>query len=166
MSETASSEINLEKTTRGVLIVGILVVSGFIAYNLLKPNEEYVLFALLNEDMELGNYNSHLQPGNSTSLYFYLENHMQRTTEFNVRMYQGNESSYIKPSQGILNATLIGNFTHTLENNANWTSFQTVRFDQTGMQFVGFEVYKLTNNGWSYIENHTIYLRINVTASI
>jgi uncharacterized membrane protein len=157
-------ELNLEKTTRVILIVGIIIVSSFIIYDITRPNEQFVLFSVLNQDEQLGNYPTQLHIGESITFYFYIENHLQRTAEFNVRMYLGNETSIILPTTGIANASLIGNYTQTLENNNNWTTNAlSYTFDQVGVQFIGLELYEKSTNGWQYFENYTLFLRLNIT---
>jgi uncharacterized membrane protein len=159
-----SKDSNMEYTTRAILILGILIVSGFIIYDVTKPSEEYVLFSVLNQDMELGDYPSHLIVGQKINFYFYVENHLAETTEFNVKIYIGNSSSSINPKLGISNAQFLGNYSKMVVEGENWTSSQIeYQFQTTGSQFIGLELWQNQNDEWTYVENHTLMLRINVT---
>lgn len=155
---------SMELTTRAILIIGIIIVSGFIVYDITKTSEPYVLFSVLNQDKELGNYHSNLIVGQKLAYYFYLENHLGETTEFNVKIYLGNSTANINPKIGITNAQFIGNYSKTVQNGENWTSNQLeYQFQNVGSQFIGIELWQNQNGDWKYVENHTLVLRINVT---
>jgi uncharacterized membrane protein len=159
---------SLEKPTRAILLIGIIIVSSFIIYDLTRPKEKFVLFSVLNQDKQLGNYTSELKVNESIAFFFYVENHLQQGTDFSVRIYLGNEYSKIIPKTGVYNGTSIANYTTTskLENNANWTSSQIIyKFTQSGIQFIGLELWKKTDNNWQYCENYTLFLRVNVTTA-
>lgn len=61
--------INLERATRIVLIIAIIIVSGFIVYNLVRPKEEFVQFSILNDHLIMGNYPTQIQAGESVGFY-------------------------------------------------------------------------------------------------
>jgi uncharacterized membrane protein len=161
-----SKDPNFEHTTRAILILGILIVSGFIIYDVTRPSEQYVLFSVLNQDKELGNYPSRVAVGQKISFYFYVENHLSDQMEFNVKIYLGNNSSSINPKVGVINALFLGNYSKMVAEGQNWTSSQIdYQFQQVGSQFIGLELWQQQDGEWKYVENHTLVLRINVTAT-
>jgi hypothetical protein len=116
--------------------------------------------------MQMGNYTTNLHTDEIMTFYFYVENHLQYAADFNVRVYIGNDQSQIIPGEGILNANLFGNYSLSLENNMNWTSTAiSYSFPLVGLQFIGLELYQNVNNQWQYLDNYTLFLRVNVTSN-
>ena len=64
------------------LIIGIIIISGFIIYYVLTPEPGYVTFGILNENQEAENYPTQA-PFNET-IFFYLtvENNLEKVFNF------------------------------------------------------------------------------------
>lgn len=68
-----SDPTSLTHLTRVVLIASIIIVTGFIGYNLLRPEEEFVQFSLLNDELIMGNYPTSVPVGVNLSFYLQIE---------------------------------------------------------------------------------------------
>lgn len=159
-------EQNLERLTRVILISSIIIVSGFIAFNIFKPEEEFVQFSLLNDQFEMGNYQTQIQVGHNVTIYFQVQHFYRDNTEYMVKIYQGDQNSTINPSTGVHNATLIQNYTNTLKLNETWLSEPVqVQFNGVGFnQSILLELWqKNDNNNWEFLPTYILTHRLNVT---
>ena len=68
------------------LIIGIIVISGFIIYHALKPEPGFVTFGLLNENQEAENYPTEASINESISFYLTVDNYLERDFAFNVKI--------------------------------------------------------------------------------
>jgi uncharacterized membrane protein len=164
----ADREQNLEKITRVILISAIIIVSGFIMYNIFKPEEEFVQFSLLNDRLEMGNYPTQIEPGSNVTFYFQVENYYRGETEYCVKIYQGDQNSTVLPNTGIKNAMHIQNITMKLELEEKWLSEPiSILFNTIGSnQFIGLELWQKINGEWQFLPNYVLTLRLNVTNSV
>lgn len=159
--------LSLNKMTRIVLLVGIIVVSGAMVYTLTRPEEEDVLFFILNEDQVMKDFPVNASVNEPVSVHAFVENHLQRTAEFSVRIYRGNTNLTHNISIGVENnpnATYLFNQTKMLENEASWiTPMINVTFPFAGLdQQIVLELWINTDFGWRYLAEYIIYLRIRV----
>jgi uncharacterized membrane protein len=103
---------HFEKLLKICLILGIIVVSGFIVYFILTPEAGYVKFGILNENQEAGNYPTEISVNETIPFYLTVENRLDRKLTFEFKIKKGDNNT-IKSSNGS-NGTLyqtIGNFT-------------------------------------------------------
>ena len=158
--------LSLQKITRIVLLVGIIVVAGAMVYTLTRPEEEDVLFFVLNEDQVMKDFPVNTTVDQPVSLHAYVDNHLQRTTEFCVQIYRGNENLSINSSIGMennSNAKYLFNHTKTLENEDSWiTPMINVSFSSPGNQTILLELWVKTDFGWRYIPDYILIVRIEV----
>ncbi len=158
--------LSLQKITRIVLLVGIIVVAGAMAYTLTRPEEEDVLFFVLNEDQVMKDFPVNITVDHPVSLHAYVDNHLQRTAEFCVRVYRGGVNFSINSSIGVdgnSNAEYLNNQTRILENEESWTtSMINVSFSSPGNQTILLELWVKTDFGWRYIPEYILFVRIEV----
>lgn len=144
------------------LIIGILIVSGFIIYYVLNPEPGYVSFGILNEDEKAENYPTSANVNETIFFYAYVGNYLNRDFSFQVKIKKGNNQTLKSPrtpSNGTL-AYTIGNF--TLNHNDDWTSVQlNVSFSELGEeQIIIVELWQIKNNIEEYFNNAWMWLNI------
>lgn len=163
------SGLTLEKITKIVLIAGIIVISGAMIYTFTKPEEQDVLFFILNENQELKDFQTNSTVGENVSVYVLIENHLGYTEDFAVRVYRGNSNISTNISIGVsenVNAVYLYNHTYTLKNEKSMISDMiNVSFYETGLnQSIIIELWINTENGWEYIPNYILIQRLSIDA--
>ncbi len=160
------SGLTLEKMTKIVLIVGIIIISGAMIYTFTKPEEQDVLFFILNENQELKDFPTNSSVGENVSIHALIENHLGYTENFLVRVYRGNTDISINKSIGVsenVNADYLYNYTYTLENEQSLISDMiNVTFFETGLNSLIIELWINSDNGWEYYPNYILFLRISI----
>lgn len=132
-SEIDLSEIQFQKLLRFSLILGIIIVSGFITYYILFPEEGYIGFGILNEDEKAEHYPTSAKVNQSISFYLTVENELDHDFTFKIIILQGDEDAKVRPegSKGA-NKTLTTD-KETLKPGDDWTSDKlTVKFSYNG----------------------------------
>ena len=160
------SKINLDTLVKIVLILSILIVSIGIISFLNRPEEEYAIFIVLNDDKQMGNYPTNASAQENVSLHTYVENHYSDETDFMVKVYKGNNQTTITSENGTRNAEWLRNISVSpLGENENWTSqVINVSFGEVGTnQTIVFELWKKNEDGqWNYVPNQVLFVRIDV----
>ena len=145
------------------LIIGILIVSGFIIYYILTPEPGYVTFGILNEDKKAENYPTEASANETISFYVTVGNYINRDFTFQIKIKKGNNHtirSSLNPSNGTLDF-IIGNY--TLNNNRNWISVKlNVSFIEIGeTQIVIAELWQIEDDFEHYYT--MLWLQLNIT---
>ncbi len=161
------SGLTLEKITKIVLIAGIIIISGAMIYSFTKPEEQDVLFFILNENQELKDFPTNSTVGENVSIYALIENHLGYTENFSVRVYRGNADISINDSIGVsenINAAYLYNYTYTLENEQSMISDMiNVSFYETGInQSIIIELWINEDNAWGYYPGYILFLRLSI----
>ena len=145
------------------LIIGIIVVSGFILFYALTPEPGYITFGILNENQEAENYPTEATINESISFYLTVGNYMNRNSSLQIQVKKGDKYTLMLPdvpTNGSLNF-IIGNF--TLSNGEDWISEKlNISFSQIGNnQLIITEVWQIKN---SIPEFYTkLWVRLNIT---
>jgi len=170
MREKNEEKINLKKSYKqfGILlkislIIGIVIVSGFIIYYILTPESGYVTLGILNEDKRAENYPTEATANESISFYVTVGNYLNRDFTFQIKIKKGNNNTVKSPSipsNGTLDFT-IGNF--TLNHNNNWISVKlNVSFSELGEnQIIIAELWQIKNDIEEYY--NILWLQLNIT---
>ncbi len=145
------------------LIIGILIVSGFIIYYILTPEPGYVTFGILNEDKKAENYPTEASANETISFYVTVGNYINRDFTFQIKIKKGNNNTLMRstfPSNGSLEY-IIGNF--SLPNNGEWISVKlNISFSQLrSNQIIITELWQIRNNIPEFY--FLLYLRLNIT---
>ena len=145
------------------LIIGIIIVSGFIIYYILTPEPGYVTFGLLNEDKKAQNYPTSAFVNETIFFYANVGNYMNRDFSFQVMVKKGNNDTLMRPtfpSNGSLEY-IIRNF--TLPNRGDWISEKlNISFSQIGNnQIIITELWQIKNNIPEFYD--ILWLRLNIT---
>lgn len=159
-----SSTKQFETLLKICLIIGIVIISGFIFYYILTPEPGFITYGILNENQEAGNYPTNVTVNNPIFFYITVDNHLDRDFSFQIQIKKGDETTSKNPtygSDGILNYTL-GNF--TLEDKQSWVSEQlNVSFSEVGdNQFIITELWEIKNTEIEYYD--ILWLTLNITS--
>ncbi|MBN1801194.1 MAG: DUF1616 domain-containing protein [Candidatus Lokiarchaeota archaeon] len=150
------------------LLIGIITVFGFIIYYLTTPEEGFIVFAVLNEEEELGNYPTKALVDENLTFYLYMENHLGYDLKFRIKYGACNNDTWIDPTTlGCSNTTLAhttGNY--TIHSSHKWGPMPVnVSFSEAGNdQMVLFEIWKIFSDEheeFLFVENG-FFLRINL----
>jgi uncharacterized membrane protein len=131
--EVLSSYKEFDKILRILLIIGIIIVSGFIIYAVLTPKPGYITFGLLNSDKKAEDYPTNAATGENVSFYVSVGNYLNRDFLFRIEILKGNNNTIIG-SSGSSNATsFINSSTIELQHGDVWISNEfNVSFSQPG----------------------------------
>ncbi|MHA1148110.1 MAG: DUF1616 domain-containing protein [Promethearchaeota archaeon] len=165
ISELEQSDQELGKLVKIILIIGILVVSGFIVYYLFHQEPGYVGLGILNDDKKAEDYPTEAKINEEISFYVTVENHMGKEFTFRLKVYRGDEDTKLT-SEGVKDADL--DFTtreRTLKDGDDWMSDKySLSFQEIGEDHkIIVELYEV-NEEDKLVFNNIVYLRLNITA--
>lgn len=145
------------------LIIGIIIISGFIFYYIFTPEPGYVTFGILNENQKAEDYPTEAVVNENVSFYVTVDNYLNKEFTFRIKIKKGDNNTVLSSigSNGTLDS-IIGNF--TLKNNENWISEKlNVSFSEVGAnQIIITELWKITNDVEEKFYN-ILWLRLNIT---
>ncbi len=120
--EDISSGLEFDKLLKILLIIGIVVISGFILYYVLNPAPGFISFGVLNSEMKLDDYPTELSVGENASFYVIVENQLNREFTFRLEILKGDNET-IKSSLGSEHATSYLNITNVkINHGVRWIS--------------------------------------------
>ncbi|KKL62303.1 hypothetical protein LCGC14_2186540 [marine sediment metagenome] len=145
------------------LIIGIIIVSGFIIYYILTPEPGYVTLGILNEYKKAEDYPTRAAVNDTISFYVTVENHLNQDFSFQVQVKRGNKDTQMTPNvptNGSLDL-IVGNF--TLSNGGDWISEKlNISFSQIGNnQIIITELWQIKNNIPEFYTK--LWVRLNIT---
>jgi len=166
-SQDWESGLKLTTITRVVLVCGIIFVLGATAYTVTRPEESDILFFVLNENQVMKDYPTNTTVGGTVSLHVFVENYLQHQASFAVKIFRGESNIPLNISTSVVDnpqATYLENLTITLDNAESWISPKiSVSFPAAGnKQPIILELWVNTTQGWQYIPNYMLTLRISV----
>jgi len=145
------------------LIIGIIVVSGFVIYYIFTPEPGYVTFGILNENQEAENYPIEASINDSVSFYLTVENKLATKFSFSIKIKKGNNNTILS-SMGS-NGTLEYEVNNTLNYSNIWISNKlNVSFSQLGAnQIIIAELWQIGSNEIEKFFD-ILWLRLNITS--
>ncbi len=164
MSDRVKFQNNhFEKLLKICLILGIVVISGFIIYFILTPEPGFVAYSILNENQEAGNYPTEAAANETISFYLTVENRLDREFMFGFKIKKGNKDTLLSsnnPSNGTLYQTK-GNFSLT-PNEIQIYGEYNISFSEVGEdQIIIAELWQIKHEMEEFFIVH--YLRLNIT---
>ncbi len=145
------------------LIVGILIITGFIIFYAINPENPYHVYTILNEDKRMEAYPINASVGEDIYFYVGLGNYLEENLIFTIRISKGDNTTILTPFgtlNGIYNYTA-ANF--ILSHERIWISNQlNMSFYETGKRIIIAELYGITAESKEFIYN-VVFLRVNVT---
>ncbi|MFW9970967.1 MAG: hypothetical protein ACFFDF_12290 [Candidatus Odinarchaeota archaeon] len=159
------SNEHFEKLLKICLIIGIIVVSGFIIYFILTPEPGSVTFGILNENQEAGNYQKEAAPNETVSFFLTVGNQLEREFIFGFKIKKGNDNTVLSSngsngSNGTLYQT-IGNFSLEPKQVQIYGEYNISFSDVGEDQIIIAELWQIKGEIEQYF--NIIYLRLNIT---
>ncbi len=164
--ELELENIQFQKILKISLLMGIIIVSGFIGYYIwyynVSQEEDHVGFGILNHREESEDYITVAYVDQPIDFYVTVENELSREFTFKVRVYRGPAHTQLS-SDGSQNAIhLFSTDKETLKPHTDWESDElTITFPENGSNQV------LIVELWEYSEGDRdfydiLWLRINI----
>ena len=157
------SKKQFEKLLKICLIIGIIVISGFIIYYIVTPEPGFVTLGILNSEKKAENYPTNATVGQNISFYVTVENQMNREFSFRAETLKGDNNTIVT-SSGSINAKSYFNTTKiTLLHNQFWISeMLNVSFSQPGAgQRIIVEIWEIPSSGKEKFFD-LVYLWLNI----
>ncbi|MFX0038635.1 MAG: hypothetical protein ACFFCY_08560 [Promethearchaeota archaeon] len=164
MSENLKvSNNHFEKLLKISLILGIIVVSGFIIYFILTPEPGFITFGILNENQEAGNYQTKAAVNETVSFFLTVGNGLDREFMFGFKIKKGNNNTNLSSngSNGTLYQT-IGNFSLSPKEVQIYGEYNISFSDVGENQIIIAELWQIKHEIEEYF--NIIYLRLNITS--
>ena len=145
-----------------LLIFGIVIVSSFIIYNILKPKSEYITFGILNSEKS-AQFQRECLVGENVSLYVFIGNHLNRELNFRLEILKGDNDTYLVLNQPTNGSSFL-NITSNISNGLDWISnLINVSFTEPGInKLIIAELWLIKTDSTEYFYN-SLYQRLNVT---
>ncbi len=122
-----------ENILKILLIIGIVIISGFIIYALLTPEPGYWYLGILNSDKKAEDYPTNAAVDDNITFYISVGNYLNRDFSFRIEILQGNNDTVLGPFPSINATSYINSSTITLPHGENWISSAfNVSFSQVG----------------------------------
>ena len=145
------------------LIIGIIIVSGFIVYYLLNPEPGYVTFGILNENQKAENYQREASINETIPFYLSVGNYLDRDFMFRFKIKKGNNNTVLNStySNGTLYQT-IGNFTLNPKEFQIYGEYNVSFSEEGNNQIIIAELWQIKHEIEELFIIH--YLRLNITS--
>ena len=153
-----------EKTLKILLIIGIIIISGFIIYALLTPEPGYITFGVLNSDKKAENYPTNATLGENVSFYVSVGNYLNRDFSFRIEILTGNNETNLGPTGSSNAISFLNSSTIELQHGENWMNAFNVSFSLLGNnQTIIAELWE-TNIGPNDKYWEIFWIRLNITS--
>ncbi|MGV9172735.1 MAG: hypothetical protein ACOC44_04505 [Promethearchaeia archaeon] len=164
-NEENSSYQSFQNIVKISLILGIIVVSGFIIYYLLTPEPGIVGFGILNSEKKAEDYPKNITANEPIYFYAYVDNQLERSFTFVIKIFKGDNETELS-SNGSENTDL--NFTTektTLEPKKDWLSEKlSISYGVNGTgRILILELWEITTENQKEQFYDIVYLRLNIT---
>jgi uncharacterized membrane protein len=163
-SELKKSERDFEKLVTISLLLGIIIVSGFIVYYVLNPEPGFVTLGMLNSEKKAEDYPTEISLNEDLYFYITIGNYLRKEAIFDVKVLKGDNDTNLSMDNPATDAQIAFTIENViLEHNETWISDQlNISFTQTGSNRI------LIIELWESLENEDKYwtntwLRLNIT---
>jgi uncharacterized membrane protein len=146
------------------LILGIIIISGFIIFYILSPEPGYYTLVVLNEEKKMEDYPTNASVGEPIYFYVGVENQLDRPLTFQVEILKGNNQSKLTP-EGSINAESFLNTTEvTLLDSKRWVSDKlNITFSTPGNRTIIIELWE-SKSGERIKFFNSLWIRLNITS--
>ncbi len=154
-----------ENILKILLIIGIIIISGFIIYALLTPEPGYITFGVLNYNKKAENYPTNAAVNESITFYVSVGNYLNRDFSFHIEILKGNNDTILGPSPSLNATSFVNSSIITLPHSVDWISSAfNVSFSQAGMnQIIIAELWEIPSVGIRRFYD-VVFLRLNITS--
>ena len=156
---------DFDKILKILLIIGIIVVSGFIIYAVLTPKPGYWYLGILNSDKKAENYPTNAAINESITFYISVGNYLNRDFSFHIEILKGNNDTVLGSSPSLNATSFLNSSTITLPHRGVWISSAfNVSFSQAGTnQIIIAELWEIPSAGIRRFYD-VVFLRLNITS--
>lgn len=146
------------------LLIGIIIISGFILYFVFVPKPGSATIGFLNSEGRADNYPTQAAINQNVSFYVTVGNYLNRDSLFQVEILKGNNDTVLGPYPSI-NATSYLNITEfSIHHNQIWTSnLLNITFSQPGSnQIIIAELWYYVSLERTFF--NVVSMRLNITS--
>jgi len=111
-----------DKILKILLIIGIIIVSGFIIYAVLTPEPGYWYLGILNSDKKAENYPTNAAVDENITFYISVGNYLNRDFSFHIEILKGNNDTVLGSSPSLNATSFVNSSTITLHHREVWIS--------------------------------------------
>ncbi len=154
-----------DKILKILLIIGIIIVSGFIIYAVLTPKPGYWYLGILNSDKKAENYPTNAAVDENITFYISVGNYLNRDFSFQLEILKGNNDTVLSSSPSINATSFVNSSSITLSHSGVWISNAfNVSFSQAGTnQTIIAELWEIPSAGIRRFYD-VVYVRLNITS--
>ncbi|MFX1587558.1 MAG: DUF1616 domain-containing protein [Promethearchaeota archaeon] len=154
-----------DKIVKISLIIGIIVISGFIIYYLLTPEPGYVTFGVLNSDKKAENYPTNATVGENISFYISVGNYLRRDFNFRIEILKGDNNTLLTSSGSINASSYLNTSITNLNHKMQWMSEMfNISFSQPGTNQIMIAELKEVDISLEETFIDILWLRFNITS--
>ena len=160
-----SSYKEFDKILKILLIIGIVVVSGFIIYALLTPKPGYCYLGILNSDKKAENYPTNAAVDENVTFYISVGNYLNRDFSFHIEILKGNNDTVLGSSHSLNATSFVNSSIITLPHREIWISSAfNVSFSLVGTnQIIIAELWEIPSVSIRRFYD-VVFLRLNITS--
>ena len=155
-----------DKILKILLIIGIIIISGFIIYAFITPKPGYLYYGILNFDKKAENYQTKAAVDENITFYISIGNFLNRDFSFQLEILKGNNDTLLGPYPSLNAISFVNSSTITLPHRAEWISSAfNVSFSQAGTnQIIIAELWEIPSVGIRRFYD-VVDMRLNITLS-
>ena len=160
-----SSYKEFDKILKILLIIGIVVVSGFIIYAVLTPKPGYCYLGILNSDKKAENYPTNAAVDENITFYISVGNYLNRDFSFHIEILKGNNDTVLGSSHSLNATSFVNSSIITLPHREIWISSAfNVSFSLVGTnQIIIAELWEIPSVSIRRFYD-VVFLRLNITS--
>ncbi len=157
--------IEFDKLLKLFLIIGIIIISGFIIYAFLTPKPGYWYLGILNSDKKAENYPTEATVDANITFYISVGNYLNRDFSFRIEILKGDNETVLGPSPSLNATSFVNSSTITLLHRVEWISNAfNISFSQPGNnQSIIAELWEIPSVGVRRFYD-VVYIRLNITS--
>ena len=153
-----------DKILKILLIIGIIIISGFIIYAFLTPKPGYWYLGILNSDKKAENYPTEAAVDANITFYISVGNYLNRDFSFQIEILKGDNDTVLGPSPSLNATSFVNSSTIILPHKAEWISGAfNVSFSDPGVNLsIIAELWEIPSVGVRRFYD-VVYIRLNST---
>jgi uncharacterized membrane protein len=158
---------HFQKIVTVCLLIGIIIVSGFIIYYILTPEEGSISLGILDENKLADNPPENLTIGENVTFYISVVNNLKRDAEFKIYILKGDNDTLNQYHHNDSGAKINDTIENIVINNGKeWLSEpQKISFYELGdNHMVIVELWEIFSDDSEKYWIHD-WFRLNITAS-
>jgi uncharacterized membrane protein len=161
-TDSKKSNKHFETLLKVCLILGIIIVSGFIIYYILTPEPGYTTFGILNEDQKAENYPTEAVVNETITFYLTVGNYLDREFSFKFKILKGDNKTVLSSSgsNGSLYLTE-GNYTLNPNEFKIYGEYNISFSKVAENQIIITELWQIKNHVEEFY--NILWLRLNIT---